>query len=212
MHRLHLLLAIMVIGVTGSAALASPTPVTSADFSDCDTLFFPSNIADELGTTALFPPDEFIMAFSTDTNQNACPANDDTVLINKLVGITNGTNIAFSDMHYVADPPTTYSNFDGFINGQRAVRIDSFGINAPLIFESGIANDIFEPGETWQFILNDWDTTAGGAPEDLGSIGVPSSLGLGLSTGNIIGLPVPEPGMIGLMLPMLMFLRRRPDA
>lgn len=209
MYRIRIIALMTLFGGLAASVQASPTPVTFADFSDCDQLFFPSGIADELGTTPVFPPDEFIMATSNPTTNAACPANDDAVLLNTILILTNGTNYSFTDMHYVADPGTTFSNFDGFINGQIAVRLDSVGVNAPVIYESNNANDIFEPGETWEVILNDWTNTAGGQPEDLGSIGVPSSFGLALSTGSIVALPVPEPAALGLMLPMLLVMRRR---
>ena len=56
---------------------------------------------------------------------------------------------------YVADPETTITNFDGLIgnvglfDAEEAFRIDSVGINRPLVFESLVYNDLFEPGETW---------------------------------------------------------------
>ena len=124
-----------------------------------------------------------------------------------MVHITNPTSFDFAEVWYVADPDTSLTNFDGWVNsahpvpcsesGCRAFRIDSeisdsLGVNHPLIIESATANDVFEAGETWSFIINDYSNAFGLPPSAFDSIGVgDASLG-SPSSGSIIAI-VPEP-------------------
>lgn len=192
MTRTCQILTVLALVAAAAPALGSPTPITAQDASDCDTLSFPAAIGDELGTLG-FPADEMIGAGNAPTGVDGCPVNDSAGIPNVAVIITNITGIPFTDMHYVADPTTTFSNFDGFINGQRAMRIDSLGSNTPLKIESMTADNIFEPAEVWTFIIDDWASSTGGTPSDFASIGVPSITTPSLSTGSIVGIPVPEP-------------------
>lgn len=188
------------IALMTSPALASFTTVTHQDLTDCDTLGPLPSIMDELGTGA-FPANELISATFSQTQLDACPLNSNGNIPNIILNITNLTNLSFTDLHYVADPSTTFSNFDGLINGALSVVIDNVGVNRPLIAEIGGSLPlVFEPGETWRFILDDWGSVAGIAPADLGSIGVPSGVPGGLSTGSIVAIPVPVPEPASLAL------------
>jgi len=177
----------------------------------CDTLVVPS-LVDELGNKPPFPNDEWISSSVTDadTTEVACPSNISPTnpQPNVLISITNNSPFAFSDLWYVADDFTSITNFDGGVGTtfHRSFKIDSVisdpaGRNHPLISESFVpANDIFESGETWNFVLDGYIQTEPNnmntLPSDFGTIGVPSplvippNLGTGLdgSTGNIIAI------------------------
>lgn len=204
------LIASLMVGLLASPVFASFTPIQYQDLADCDTLGPLPKIMDELGTGA-FPANELISATFTFTSIDACPLNSDALIPNVLLIITNLTNLSFTDLHYVADPQTTFSNYDGIINGEHAVKLDNVGLNKPLIAELGGSQPlVFEPGETWEIVLDDWLTATGLSPADLGSIGVPSTLVPDPSSGSIVAIPVPEPASLGLLtLGSLALARRR---
>ncbi|GAB4108066.1 MAG: hypothetical protein Kow00105_13950 [Phycisphaeraceae bacterium] len=214
MTRNHARLSAALVTMFTAHASAMPVSVSSADLTGhCDPLAPLPNVVDELGTTAVFPADERIAATFTITQTDACSSSSSPLIPNVLVRITNLTNLSFTDLHYVSDPGTGFTNFDGVINGFEAVRIDNVGVNRPLVGEfGGVQPLVFEPGETWQFILDDWGNATGFGAADLGSIGVPSSIpGGDPSTGSIVAIPVPEPASIGLLtLGAVACLRRRP--
>ncbi len=180
-------------------ASASLTSINHQDLSDCDTLGPLPNVMDELGT-AVFPSDELIDAFANTTSIDACPLNSSANIPNALLVITNLTNLSFRDLHYVADPDTVFSNFDGLINGEEAVLIDNVGVNRPLIAEIGGTQAlVFEPGETWEIVLDDWINAVGLNAAQLSSIGVPSIIQPDPSSGSIVATVVPEPASLALM-------------
>jgi len=195
MKSFNLLLTTTVISAMAMQASASPVSVTSADLvNHCDVLAPLPNIMDELGTSAAFPADEFITAAATFNNTDACPHSSSPLIPNVVLSITNQTTVSFTDLHYVSDFGSGFTNFDGVINGFEAVRLDNVGINRPLIAEiGGVQPLVFEPGETWQVILDDWSTGLGLTAADLGSIGIPSGLQPDISSGSIVAIPVPEP-------------------
>ena len=106
------------------------------------------------------------------------------------------------------------------VNGEDAFRIDAIGVNIPLIAEvGGVLAGVFEPGETWTFVLQDYANTLGISPAFLGSFGVPTpgaSAGAGMassSSGSIIAIP--EPASLSLLafgVLSLAFARRRATA
>lgn len=212
MKSLNLLLTAAVLSTFTLQATASPIFVTSADLvNHCDVLAPLPALMDELGTSAAFPADEFITAVSTFTNQDACPTSSSPLIPNVLLSITNQTNLSFTDLHYVTDFGSGFTNFDGVINGFEAVRLDNIGVNRPLIAEiGGFQPLVFEPGETWQVILDDWSTGSGLTAADLGSIGIPSGVLPDISSGSIVALPVPEPASVALLTTgVLLGIRRR---
>jgi hypothetical protein len=209
MTRLHTLLTTAIIATLTSQVSASLVSVNSQDLPHCDPLAQLPTVVDELGTTAVFPADERISASVTFTNVDACATSSSPLIPNVQMRITNLTNISFTDLHYVTDPGTGFTNFDGVINGFEAVKIDNVGVNRPLIFESGILPLVFEPGETWEFILDDWGNSAGFGAADLGSIGVPTGLPGDLSTGSIVAIPVPEPASLALFSAMTLIAMHR---
>jgi len=190
--------SILIIGGFGISqqAYAVPTLISSSDAPSCDPLSLPVD-ADELGTNPPlvgppFPADEEILSsfFSPDLSP-PCPSAPDGPDPNPAVGITNTVSPpqSFFDVYYVADPDTSISNIDGFVDGFPAFRIDAVGINTPLLSESLTPDGIFEPGELWLFVIQDFINFGGATAESFNSIGVggPSSgSGLGDSSGSII--------------------------
>ena len=181
----------------------------------------------EFGTFTFFPQDDLItssVAHEYSTLSSCSDGSDDPGVWNVLVEIENLTNRTVP-LWYVADPETTITNFDGYIGdtgvlqAELAFRIDNVGINRPLFFESLGQNNLFEPGERWYFILQDFDSPSIynvgplGAAADFGSPGVGlvssySSEGFQWSsTGSLV---TPEPATLGLLLlGGLALLRRR---
>lgn len=172
-------------------AEAFPVSVTHLDMSDCDTLAVPTQV-DELGVVS-FPPDELILATDVATPLKACTASNGFGSV--LVSMVNTTNRVFTNLWYVADPETLIANFDGLVNGEEAFKIDYAGTNVPLVFESSIANALFEPGEQWDFVIDGYFNSLGipaSAFHSVGLVGGGSS-GDFQSSGSIIATPVPEP-------------------
>lgn len=208
--------AVAVAGAT-TAALGVPQTVQSIETPRCDVL--PNLlVVDELGLPPLFPPGEQIEAFATFTEFAACPMSDLPNVPNARVRMTNLNPFAFTDVFYVADPRdaagiggTSISNEDGLVNLGQAFRIDRLGVNRPLVFESQLNDQIFAPGETWEFVIDDYQNSLGIPPWAFQSIGVGIVSAGPPSSGSIIGL-IPEPSMLALGLTAgipLLRLRRR---
>jgi len=213
------------VAVTADSAYAVVVKVGFENDPDCcDDLFVPE-VVDELGRGNLsgtpspgypFPLDETIRVAATFTDEIACADKDDPKIMNAFISITNLTSPAqsFSDVWYVGNPTTQLSNVDGYVVQKgyeslgkgRAFQIDNTGKNTPLVSESMNPDGIFEPGETWLFIVQDFFTGAAGPTADeISSIGVAGgSLGsstavLYQSSGSIIALPIPEPSVAMLL-------------
>jgi hypothetical protein len=169
-------------------------------------------LVDELGinlpgAAPLFPQDELINSFSSYTQQTSCFEEggiDYPNILNALVQITNLTGTDWTDVWYVADPETSLTNNDGTVNGGLAFKIDSVGINIPLVYESMNPNNVFEAGETWQFIIQDYWNQFGLGASLLSSVGVGATSGISLmsvqipmSSGSIIAVPVPGAMLLG---------------
>jgi len=169
----------------------------------------------------VFPLEELIESYWMETDETACPEpGDDPGIPNILVSMTNLTGIDWYDVHYVSDlvfpnnshpangspvPGALISNFDGWIGNagladhEEAFKIDSIGINTPLVFESLIIDNIFQAGETWNFIIQDYTLPLAGSPTPFDSVGIASlSTGYPPSTGSIVAV-IPEPATIGLL-------------
>jgi len=205
-------------------AAAIPTSVVAVDTPHCDTLAVPTNV-DELGTGGLFPAGEqiasgFVNPVAPNFIAGVGPAGvncttgtiDSPFFGNVAITITNLNATDFVAVWYVANAQTNVSNLDGAVNGFPAFRIDQVGVNKPLISESLIADGIFNAGETWVVLLQDFTNNAGFGGNRFDAPGVPSAgIGDG-SSGSIIAIAAPEPGTAGLVLMGLLGLaqyRRR---
>lgn len=199
--------------VNTTSVHAVPTVVNSFETPNCDVL--PSlSFVDELGNPPIFPLNELISSTSGQTSFSACPPSDSPSIPNRLVRIQNLSGIAWQELYYVADPAaggvpgTTISNEDGIVNGGQAFRIDRLGMNMPLVSENMLADGIFQPGEVWRFVIDDYVSGAGLLAHSFTSIGVGNLSPGGPSSGSIIAV-IPEPAAIALLAPGLFLLTRR---
>ncbi len=162
-------------------------------------------IVEELGTSPFFPLDELISASSTPTSIPACPPSDSPSIPNSVLIITNLSGRSWTDLFYVADPETMISNPDGLATSfaapgiaTQAFRIDTLGVNRTLIAETMTPDGVFEPGETWEVLIQDYGNALGLPSSSLGSLDFAgASSGDSFSSGSIVAL-VPSPGTLGL--------------
>ncbi len=209
--RMAVLVGLVGLGVYNAGpALAVPTGVSHVNLPTCDALAVPP-VVDELGDTPAFPPDERIVAVDLPgPGAVGCPSTD-TPAPNVLISMTNITTLDFVEVWYVADPETSISNVDGLVNGEEAFRIDAVGLNAPLVFESISVDGVFEAGETWDFIIDDWSNALGLAADDFFSIGVGGLSPGGPSTASIIAIiPEPATGLLVVLGLTALAARRAP--
>ena len=169
--------------------------------------------------------------FVANTEYLPCPTDyTQSGLQNVVIEITNKTDRAFSELYYVGDVnadgtlQTTFTNYDEYVADVTpghnmnvaglAFKIDRYGENKPLIYESILDDGIFSPGETWNFVIQEYSNTLGLGAHKFGSVGnapygaiaQASSDGL-YSTGSII---TPEPSTICVIsFGALMIFRRR---
>lgn len=162
-----------------------------------DPLFPLAAVMDELGDAGFFPAGETLTHFAAPTALIGSPATN-TAAPNALVTITNTTVFAFTNLNYVGSNPTTFfSNLDETINGMPSFRIDAVGVNTPLKAESGAVDGIFSPGESWSFVVDDFASGAGLAPDAFFLVGIPDGAP---SSASIVADIVPEPGSLGLLV------------
>lgn len=220
-HRLLIVAA--GLGLAAGQAAAYPVQGIYVDDPTCDN-HGALEAVDELGTI-VFPPDELIDSISTLTDLSACPAEDDPLIPNSLVRITNLTQRTFTDLFYVGDASTSLSNVDGRgvssaspAFAGHAFRIDAIGMNKNLISESGVVDGIFAPGETWSFIVQDYAHPTGlpaSAMASLDFAGASDLLpGTTDSTGSIVQFIVPTPSTTALVAASAVVVgirRRRKD-
>jgi len=180
----------------------------------------------ELGTD-FFPSEQTIEIRSVAfTNQSANFDSDDLLKPNLLVTIFNASFYDHKNVYFIADLDYTISNFDGWIgnvlygspagDAWQAFKIDSIGINQPLIYETYdetfpfSLDNVFQSGEEWQFIIQDYEDYYDPvySPEfgsfDIGYFSNGSNDG---STGSIVAQEVvPIPGAVWLLVSGLIAL------
>jgi len=150
-----------------------------------------------------FPQTQLIASSNLgEVSFNPCPT-DKAGGVNFQIQIINLTGQDWEEVYYVADPETLLTNVDELLgetgfNSGLAFKIDFVGANQPLVSES-IANDgIFQAGEVWEFVIQDYFNSLGGSPEAFDSTGIAAaSTGWPPSTGSIVA--VPEPSTFALL-------------
>ena len=171
---------------------------------------------DELGNQ--FPPDEMIDSMVVMWQGHVpCPKEFQEFAVQ--VRIINRTHMTFPELYYVADlESTTLTNYDEWVGQVNAAgivtqpwlafKIDAVGENTPLVYEDR-PNGLFEPGEAWEFVIQDYRNIFGLSPAAYRSVGSIAALSShdGFSSGSII---TPEPTTIVLLgLGSLVCLRKR---
>ena len=167
---------------------------------------------DELGENN-FPGDELIDSWEAQWQGHIpCPSEyggEGAV----QVAMQNNSGRTFRELYYVSDPETNLTNVDEWVGQvgssvtEESFRIDRVGENTPLVYESMPLNPAFEPGEIWEFVIQEYSNTLGVSGDNLQSLGIAGfSAGNVSSSGSII---TPEPGTIGLLLLGGLALRRR---
>lgn len=207
------------------AGPASAVPIVAQYIDDprCDPV--PNQqTTHELGDfTAGFPIDESFDVTAVHTNVLSCEP-DDGISNDWEVRITNLGSIFWQDLFFVADGNVSVGNADGSVINPfsaadpptDAFKIDGTvtitGGNDALISESAGINEIFEPGETWTFLVSNYMPLSGIFPPSFGSVGAygVASNSNPLSNASILASPVPEPASMLLLAGAgLAFLRRR---
>jgi hypothetical protein len=177
----------------------------------------PDTPVDELGLSSAFPAGEQIATSAATTSSSTCGPTDDTQIPNALVSITNQNEFRFRSLFYMPSVGTTMTAADTMFNGMPVLFIGNHPGTVDhqvLVSESILPDGIFEPGETWTFIIQDYSNAALLPADAIGAIGVPDAIG---ASGSIIALyseivpVVPEPGTGLLVIAGLLGLgvRRR---
>lgn len=169
---------------------------------------------DEMGTNPPFTGSEVLSAYYIgEVEYDPCP-NEKEDGVNVLVYMVNNSTFYYYDVYYVADPETDLTNYDEWVgnagmgDAKKAFRIDYVGDNQPLICEHTAVNGIWEPGEAWEFVIQDYTNTLALGAQMFGSLGIAgASAGDTVSSGSIL---VPEPASLSLLvLGALAVTRRR---
>jgi hypothetical protein len=202
-------------------ARAVPMPGNYVDDQRCDPVAN-TGLTHELGNVTVFPANEAFIVSVAPTNQTICVPNDG-IANDWIVRIVNVSGIAWQDLFFVSDGGTTVGNADGVMFNPAiatapptdAFRIDGTltvtGMNDNLLSESMASNEIFQPGEIWDFMVSNFNSP-GFAPPQFNTIGfgfatpAPSP-----SNASILANPIPEPASLGLigMVGVAMGMRRR---
>jgi hypothetical protein len=203
------------LAATTAAAFAIVRPAGAVpinglyiDDSRCDTI--PNTtLADELGEVPPFPINEAIQVFVNPTNTTVCVANDG-IANDWDVMIVNISGVAWQDLFFVANDGMTIGNSDGSVANlaNAAIVTDAFridgtvtaGLNSSLV-ESGVADEIFSPGEAWRFNVSNFQSITGTSPAPLFvTPGLFAGNGpITVDTASILANPVPEPATFGVL-------------
>ena len=207
-----LLIATLICGYLSNSASAVPVSASYVDLSACDN-HGSQLLKHELGDASVFPIDEAIIVsavLAPDPGHFTC-ASDNGQIDEWRVQITNISPYDYRDLFFVVDAGLGFSNVDGLIEDlanpgfTEAFKIDGTvtpGVNNALVFESGPVDEVFQSGETWEFLVTNFDGTPFSPAPLFNSPG-----GFSLSSGggppsnaSIVANLVPEPASLGLLL------------
>lgn len=187
---------LFIFGMNEDAFARGPIDITRGeDSGKCDSTPPPTSVH-ELGVG--FPPTQAISSSEKLNEFPVCPP--DGFNLNVEVEIVNLSLVSYENVWYVGDPGTFFTNVDFTLSGDGggpvpAFRIDRAlsdpgGTHHPLISEDMTQDGVFEPGETWLFIIQDY-ARVNGLASNLASPLVPSPVpgGLDGSSGSIIAVP-----------------------
>jgi len=216
MTKVRYPLAILAVLWLASAAVGYPITPYAVDNGHQDHPIVLCPHEHEVGDQPPFPNDEWVRSLEqVETLFRPClEAEDNPLIPNIKVKIQNMTGGDIDVLFYVADTGTSLTNDDGLIgnaglgDAQLAFRIDSVGKNIPLVFESMLADNIFQAGEIWCFVIQDFAGQGGRNATPFDSLGIASQSPSGLSTGSLI---TPEPATMSLLAVggLVLFRRRR---
>lgn len=205
----HLIIAATACFILSQAASAVPVKARYIDDPvSCDNNG-DQTLTHELGDIASFPVDEGLaitVIQSSFPSQFQC-VNDDGIANDWLVVITNLSNIAYTNLYYVADGGVGVGNYDGLAEDlaqpgfTNAFRIDGTvtpGVNNPLIAETGTIDEILQPGETWEFTITNFSLSVAPSFNSAGRFAASSTL-VATSNSSILATPVPEPASLAMM-------------
>jgi hypothetical protein len=200
-------------GLALVAQSSQAVPVTAVYTEDprCDVIP-QQTLSHELGEVGFFPINESLQIGVTPATFTVC-VPDDGVPNDWIVQISNISGVAWTNLFFNGNLGTSVGNADGSIfdvvNAPGVVtdafRIDSVGINANLLSESGVADGILSPGEQWRFNVSNFVSAAGGAPPVFfrtpGLFAGSAPLNAALpDSASILATPVvPEPGALGVV-------------
>ena len=206
----------------GLAPSASAVPVDGFYVEDtrCDP--HPDQpLPHEIGEV-VFPIDELIEVLVS-TGPTIC-VTDDGIANDFLVTMTNLSPFPYINLFFVSDDlvgnadGTVVDFADAAMFHADAFRIDGTvtvtGLNDNLLGESVALDEIFTPGETWEFLVTNFAPGPGGGPPLFDSLGTfaGTSAGFPPSTASILATQIPEPGsllLLGTGLVALACVRRR---
>lgn len=217
MKHMSLFLIVAMMTCIVPITLANPVNVITYPDPRQDTWVLDGEY-EELGIN--FPADELILAQEVAwEGHDPCPTDwQGAIWPNAQVQIVNLTGKAWAELYYVADPETFLTNVDELVDdanaptgmGTLSFQIDWGGNNTPLVFESMNQDGIFEVGEIWEFVIQEYNNTLGLSAAALGSFGVSyASQGDPISSGSIVAIP--EPSVVALLgiSALGLFIRRR---
>ena len=163
---------------------AEPFAIVGLDDPHCDVLGVPAFV-EEIGVGGdaggPFPMSDSLESLDLGVGLPVCAASNDPFIPDLVVAILNTSGRSFPEVWYVADSTTSLSNVDGLAGEGggpatlSAFKIDTVGDNQPLTFESLTEDGIWESGEVWYFVIQDFENSSGAGPADFGSLGMSSA-------------------------------------
>ena len=223
-HRMLIAAALSALASASvNTAMAVPVNGLYIEDSRCDVVAGKS-LTHELGDQSTFPTNEALKIVVSQTSAVICVANDG-IANDWVVQMTNVSGQAWNNLFFVANSNINVGNADGSVVdfGNAAILSDAFRIDGTVtpgsnnsLVESGVADEIFSPGETWRFLVTNFQHPSGVSP-------VPGFYSPGAfagttsvttpDTASILATPyVPEPSgmaMLGIAAGSLLLRRRR---